>query len=387
MRVMACALTYPLPNGVTVSLDISADGILERGHDIKIVSPDYEKGRVRPEHEPVPSSILANKAAESLLGRKERVFGVGAGKEIRKISKEFNPDLYWLHTVTWSSNAFESHMLRSKKGKILFYHTWVEKYGELYAGDAGAFLMKKRTKLLCNNMDAVMVPSGVVKEKLLEYGVRTPMHIVRTGVEPPNESFKREDLEKKFGIPKEQKILLYVGRISKEKNLMVLLDTLEYLRGKNEEVSLLLVGPGDLDKMTEEAKKRGVEKMVFCTGPLKREEVKKIYGACDVFVFPSKSETQGIVLEEAMASDIPVVALDSLIRNEIYPEGKALVAKEDSKFKEKVLEILKDKEKREDMVREAKKFVLDNFSKEEMVKKQMTIFEEVLKNKLEKNEE
>ncbi len=377
MKIMACALTYPLPNGVTASLNVSTDSLKERGYDVRIVSPDYGRSGERSEYDPVTSSVIAHKAATNLLGKEERVFGVGAKKEIEELAKDFDPHIYWLHTVTWAPNAFESHMLKSNKGKVLFYHTWVEKFGELYAGEVGSFVMKKRSKNLCNKMDAVMVPSGAVKKKLLEYGVRTPISVIRTGVDPPPEPFTREEMEKRFGVPRGKSILLYVGRISKEKNLKFLIETLQYLDKKRHNVVLLLVGPGDTEEMKEEARKKGLKEKVLCTGALEREEALKIYGACDVFVFPSRTETQGIVIEEAMLAGLPVVALSSLIEDEVYPEGRAMVARKESEFAPKVEELLEDDEKRRNIKDKAREFALKNFSKGEMIRRQIKVFEEV----------
>ncbi len=375
---MTCALTYPLPNGVTASLNTSVDGLSKKGCKLKIVSPDYEVGFVRPEYEPISSSLLAHKAATNLMRKNERIFGVLAKKEIEKVAEDFNPDIYWLHTVTWGANAFESYMLKTEKGKVLSYHTVVDKFGEMYGGELGSFLMKKRAEIVCNQMDEVIVPSDIIKQKLISYGVETPITVIKTGVSEPKESFKKKELEEGFNIPKGKKILLYIGRISEEKNLELLIETLENF--KNEDIILLFVGPGDVSELKKQAKKRGVESKIFFAGALKREEAQKIYKACDVFVFPSKNETQGIVIEEAMISGIPVVVLKCLIEGLELPEDRVVVVEEESDFYKGVdyaLNIKKDSE----IIKEAKKFVLENSSKEEMIKKQLEVFKRILNNK------
>ncbi len=381
MKIMVSSLTYPLPNGVTASLNTAVDGILGKGHKVMIVAPDYKMKKARPEHRTVPSSLLLHTLATNLLGKEERVFRANSEGKIEKLAKEFDPDVYWLHTVTWAKNAFESHMLKSKKKKILFYHTLVEEYGRLYAGEMGAFLMRRRTKSLCNKVDAVMTPSEMMKRKLVQYGVKTPIFVIPTGIDPPKKSFTKKELKKKFNIPEKMKVLLYLGRMSKEKNLDVLMKMIKELKEKSYKAVLLFVGPGDIEEVEEDAKKIGVSDRVICTGPLEREEAQRVYGACDAFVFSSQTETQGLVVGEAMLAEVPVVALVSPIQKEVYPEGKAVVIEKEDDFAEGVIDVLKNKGKRQKMVKEAKKFTLEKFSKKRMIEKQIEVFEKALKKK------
>ncbi len=379
LRLLVSSLTYPLPNGVTASINTAVDGLLKNDYYIKIVAPDYKTGTVRPEHETVPSSLIAHAAVKKLFGKEERVFRPTSSKKISAIENDFDPDIYWLHTVTFAPNVFERHMLKSKKGKVLFYHTLVEEYGRLYAGKIGAAVMRKRTKELCNKVDAVMTPSMMMKERLLECGVKTPVSIIPTGIDAPPKSFTKKEIRSRFNIPEKAKILLYLGRMSKEKNLEPLLHMMVELKKRNYNAVLLFVGPGDIAEVNEEAKEMKIDDVVICSGPLKREDAQMVYGACDAFVFTSQTETQGLVIGEAMLADLPVVALTSPIQKEVYPRGKAVVITKEDKLADAVVNILDNKKEREKMVKDAKEFVLKKFSREEMTRKQMKVFEEVYK--------
>jgi len=378
MKIMTSSLTYPLVNGVTVSINTTAEGFLKKGHDIRIVAPDYKKGKVRPEHVRIPSSLLIHKMAVNLLGREERVFRANSEKRIAEAAREFNPDAYFLHSVTWAPNAFESHMLKSDKPTVLFYHTLVEEYGRIYAGKAGAYVMRRRTKSLANKVNAVMTPSAMMKDKLIEYGVKTPIYVIPTGIEMPEKSFTKKELRKKFNLPEKTKILLYLGRISKEKNLGVLLDMMEEIRRRNYRATLLFIGPGDTDEIKKRAEKLGVRENIVCTGPLKKEEAQKVYGACDVFVFASQTETQGLAVGEAMLAGLPVVALKSPIQKEVYPKGKAVIVEKKENFAKAVIGLFEDEERREEIVKEGKKYVRENFNKEKMIKKQIKVFKRLV---------
>ncbi len=377
IRLAVCSLTYPLPNGVTASINTAVDGLLQNNYKVKIIAPDYRTGQVRPEHYTTPSSVVAQAVAKNIFGKEERVFRYSAAKKVSLITEEFEPHIYWLHTVTYAPNIFEKHMLKEKKGKILFYHTLVEEYGRLYAGKIGESVMRRRTKELCNKMDAIMTPSEMMKERLLSNGVKTPVSVIPTGIDAPKKSFTKKELRDKYNLPDRTKILLYLGRMSKEKNLDALIRMMVDLKNKDYKAVLLFVGPGDIADVQEEAANRGVGDMIFCTGPVNREDAQKIYGACDAFVFSSQTETQGLVVGEAMLANTPVVAMTSPIQKEVYPRSKAKVVSSEEKLAEAVIKTLSDKEGTKKMVKEAKEVVEKNFSKEKMIQRQMAVFEEV----------
>ncbi|GAI15006.1 unnamed protein product, partial [marine sediment metagenome] len=135
-----------------------------------------------------------------------------------------------------------------------------------------------------------------------------------------------------------------------------------------------IVGPGDIEKFSNMAQKMNLADRIILTGAFPAKETQKIYGGSDVFVFTSKTETQGLVIGEAMMAEIPVVAFESQIQPEIYPKSMSLVVKNESEFSFAVLDILKNQEKRDKMVKMAKEFVLENFSREAMTKKQKALF-------------
>ncbi len=373
MKILICSLTYPLLNGVTVSIDASVDGLLKKGDEVLVVSPRYKKKKHRPEHRPVPSSYLS-KTLGSLIGKDERTFGITAYFHIKKIINDFDPDIFWLHTLSWASNAFEKNMLQSKKPKVLTYHTLVEEYGRIYGGEIGANLMKRRSKYLANKMDAVITPSRIIEKKLISYGVTKPIYPIPTGIERVKKYFSKKQLCEEFNIPSNAKVLLCVGRICKEKNIDNLLRIMKKINEKDENIFLLLIGPGDAGEFKKMARDLGISKRVIFTGPLPKEKMQKSYGGADIFVFASKTETQGLVVGEAMMAKTPVVALKSQIIPDVYPEKTLFVNNNQSSFVKSVFDVLENKKKREKVVKEAKKFIEDNFSMEAMTKNQRELF-------------
>lgn len=379
MKILASSLTYPLPNGVTTSLDTSVDGFSEAGHEIRIVAPEYKMGKARKEHYPVPSSVLT-RTVLSLFGKEERTFGLRAKIYIDKIAKSFQPDAYWLHTLMPVPNAFEKYMMASGKPKVLTYHTLVERYGSLYAGQIGSSLMRARSRTVANKMDVIISPSRVTEQKLRQYGVKKPIYVIPTGIEIPELLFTKEDLARKYDFALDAKVLLYVGRVSKEKNIEALLRVVKLLKGKKVNVVLLVIGPGDIEEMKKKAKKMGIGENIIFTGPLIRENAQKHYGGADAAVFSSQTETQGLTTGEAMVAGVPVVALDSPTREEFYPEDVAMVARDESDFADAILCILNNPAERQKKIEAAKRFARDTFSKKRMIERQIALFESLIKS-------
>ena len=313
----------------------------------------------------------------SIFHKKERLFSVTSAGEIEKIVEDFQPDAYWLHSLTWTPNAFEKAMIKSGRPKVLTYHTLVEDYGRAYAGEIGAWRMRTRSRAVASAMDAVIVPSQVIAKRLSLYGVRKDVDVIPTGIKIPKTAYTKKELAERFHFPADSTVLLYVGRISREKNITKLIQLTQPLLQKNRAI-LLLVGPGDLIEVKHQAKKWAVGLQVICTGPLPKEDAQKIYGASDAFVFTSQTETQGLVIGEAMSAGLPVVALTSPIQPEIYPDEVAVVVRDRHQFANSIRSILDDDKRRLLMTTVAKKFVEENFSISGMISKQITLFERLI---------
>jgi len=380
MKILICSLTYPLLNGVTVSIDATVDGLVAKGDEVIVVAPRYEKGKHRPEHYPVPSSYMT-KTLGSLIGKDERTFGATAFFHIQKIIKKFNPDVCWLHTLTWAPNAFELNMLKSKASKVLTYHTLVEAYGRIYRGEIGANLMKRRSRSVCNKMDVVITPSKIIEKKLRSYNVTKPIYAIPTGIEEIGKYFTKKELHKEFNIPLGSKILISVGRVCKEKNIDALLKIMKKVKDKSKDLYLLLIGPGEVDQFKSLAEKLKISDRVIFAGPISKEKVEKSYGGADAFVFASKTDTQGLVIGEAMMAEIPVIALESQIIPDVYPRKTLASVKNQSDFLDAVFDILKNTKRREKLVKNAKKFILENFSREAMTRNQRELFSKIHNNK------
>jgi len=246
------------------------------------------------------------------------------------------------------------------------YHTHFEEYLYHYLPWLPARWLRSAarrfTRSQCNQVDAVVVPSSPVYETLLAYGVQKPIRIIPTGLDihrfggGDGVLFRREQ-----GIDPERPVLVHVGRVAHEKNIDFLLHVLRRVRAAIPDVLLMIVGEGPARRHLEQLSRRlGLEANVLFLGYLDRErELLDCYRAGDVFIFASRTETQGLVLLESMALGVPVVALAEMGTRDILAPGRgALVARDDPEdFAAKVLQLLQNPALREAMATDARDYV------------------------------
>ena len=231
------------------------------------------------------------------------------------------------------------------------YHTFFEEYLHHYLPLVPAAvtraLARRISRRQCNEMDRVIVPSQAMAEVLREYGVRKPLSVLPTGI--PLERFGRGDghaFRRRMGIDTDRPVMLTVGRMAFEKNLDFLLDVLVEVRRRIPRVLFLMAGEGPMRRhLRRRVAAEGLSEHVRFLGYLDRNrDLTDCYQAADVFVFASKTETQGLVLLEAMAAGLPVVALAEMGTRDVLREGEGcrIARDEVPDFARKVERVLAD---------------------------------------------
>lgn len=203
-------------------------------------------------------------------------------------------------------------------------------------------------------MDAVIVPSAAMAGRLGEYGVKRPLHILPTGI--PLDRFgggNRQAFRHAQGLPEDRPAALFLGRLGHEKNLRFLLEAHSHALKTCPELLLILAGEGPAEAdLKETAKLLGILDSVRFLGNMDRQiALPDCLAGVDFFAFASLTETQGLVLLEAMASGLPVVALAEMGTKDILkPESGAQVPEgtpED--FGRAMAQVAQDKALREQM--------------------------------------
>ena len=165
-----------------------------------------------------------------------------------------------------------------------------------------------------NSCDHVLAPSELTRRVLTDgCGVQIPITVVPTAIPaPPYVLARPAETRQEFGLPPDARILLYVGRLAPEKNLDLLLRAFALVMGKTSDTYLVLAGSGNSRRALENrARVLGIHRRTRFAGFLSRTKLDPLYQAADVFLFPSKTETQGLAVGEALAAGLPCVVVDA----------------------------------------------------------------------------
>jgi glycosyltransferase involved in cell wall biosynthesis len=174
-----------------------------------------------------------------------------------------------------------------------------------------------------NACDAVTVASESLKYELASKGVRTPIYIVPPGID--TKKFKngnRMALRNRYGISDRDTAILYVGRLAKEKNIYFLLRSFLRIHRSMPRTRLLLVGNGlEEESIRAYARRKHIADAVYVVTDRTPQNIADAYGAADLFVHASQTETFGRVLVEAMAAGLPIVALNGPSVTDLIADG------------------------------------------------------------------
>jgi len=356
MRVLFISDVYfPRVNGVSTSIRTFRADLREAGVDSVLVAPSYgERAGAdgsslrRGQDEP---GVLRVAAANVPRDPEDRRMKSGALRHCLTQLEAQHFDLVHIHTPFVAHYAGVRFARRRGIPVIATYHTFFEEYLHHYVPmlprRLGRALARSFTRSQCAQLSAIVAPSEPMRELLLEYGVTTRIQVVPTGL--PAYSYVPGDggrFRAAFGIAADRPLLLYVGRVAHEKNIEFLLHAFVALRRARPGAMLAIAGEGPAREHLQSLVARlGIASDVQFIGYLDRERgLADCYAAADVFVFASRTETQGLVLLEALAQGVPVVSTAHLGTASILQAGcGARVAPEKAQiFAQAIADILDD---------------------------------------------
>ena len=317
VKILMMTNTYlPHVGGVARSIAQFTEQFRARGHVVRIVAPEFDG---MPANEPdvirIPAIRNFNHTDFSVIQPiPHPLMSALAG---------FTPDIVHTHHPFLIGNIALRIAHNLEVPLVFTHHTKYEDYTHNLFLDGKvvkrfAINLATRYSNLC---DQVISPSESMKKILIERGVTSTIDSVSTGV---SDDFFGSDSDGNFrtwlGIPDDAFVVGHLGRITKEKNIDVLITAaIQFIKAALSSNSstykkycFALFGDGpELSRVEEMFNKAGLSECYFKTGVLDRVDVPKAYRTMDVFLFSSLSETQGMVLTEAMASAKPVVAIDA----------------------------------------------------------------------------
>lgn len=331
MRIAIFTDTYlPQVNGVTHTLSKLQAYLIEEGHDYKLFAPDYGKEK---EHLTAPSvvrfkSILFPPYPECRISLP---FYTAITKEV----SDFQPDLIHIVTPLGIGLTGLKYGKKHKLPIVASFHTNFDAYLKYYKLDLFEDLLWKFFKKFHDQCLLNFCPSNDTMEALSSKGIKD-LRLWTRGIDtshfsPSNysedfldtHSYSRRTPYKKNA--KEPIRFLYTGRVSLEKDLDILLQASHRINRKYKtQIEFIIVGDGPYKKQMMAL---APDNMTF-TGYLKGQELYESYASCDVFAFPSATETLGNVVLEAMASGLPVIAVNSGgVKDNVHPNYNGILAR------------------------------------------------------------
>lgn len=378
--LMLTDVFFPRINGVSTSIETFRKELISLGHQVTLLAPEYpvkiedDKDIIR-----IPSRYL-------IFDKEDRILKTRKALKFLDEFKAHEFDLIHIQT------PFLAHYLGIKFSKLLnipvieTYHTYFEEYLfhylPLIPKSYLRYLARRFTSVQCNDVDHVIVPSLAMKEKLQEYDVTADTTILPTGL--TTDRFNQGNpgaFMKALNIDENRPRLVHVGRIAHEKNINFIIDVLAKVKQTINNVLLIIAGEGPaLKHIKSYSKKLGLSDNIKFVGYLDRnKQLLSCYQSAHAFLFSSKTETQGLVLLEAMAAGTPVVSTAIMGTKDILaPEKGGLVAEDDIEdFSNKVIKILSDTALQNRLAKEARQYARE-WCASSMAAKQLDLYRHIV---------
>ncbi len=311
-------LYFPKVGGVSISVDRFARACRERGHEVLIVAPNF------PQQERDEPGVFRVSAIQKFNGTDFSV-ALPPGLELLRALDEFEPDLIHSHHPFLLGDSAARAATHRDLPLVYTHHTMYEHYTHYVPMDSKLLrnYVVQLTGRYADMCQLVIAPSRSVADILRRRGVSSSIEVIPTGLVV--EDFRRGDRNRgrsRMGIGDGEFVIGHVGRLAEEKNLDFLTRAVIRAMREMDGSRFLVVGDGDLvpsmRRMIDEA---GLSERAIFAGLRNGQELADLYAAMDVFAFASKSETQGMVLAEAMSAGAPIVVLNAPGARDVVRDG------------------------------------------------------------------
>jgi len=357
--LMLSDVYFPRINGVSTSIETFRHALAKADVTTTLIAPAY------PGSTTDDTTILRIPSRYLPVDPEDRIMRRRAIRELLPRLRELAPQV--VHVQTPFIAHYTGLDIAQSLGVpcVASYHTFFEEYLYHYVPFAPRSWLKaaarRFSRTQCNALDGIVVPSSAMRDTLSAYGVTQPMHVLPTGI--PESGFQGGDgdyFRERYGIAPERQVLLFVGRVAHEKNIGLLVEMIHRLRQTHPDALLVITGEGPaLTPLRAHCARLGLDEHVRFLGYLDRHhELHDCYRAADLFVFASHTETQGLVLLEAMALGTPVVAIADMGTKDILgPQRGCRIAPHDAAgFASVVAEVLADPSLRQQLAQEARAY-------------------------------
>jgi glycosyltransferase involved in cell wall biosynthesis len=384
MRIAIFTNNYlPNPFGVAVSIESFRKELEKCGHTVYIFAPKF-KGYV--DKNP---NVFRFPSVEFNFSGIHFPLVIPYSYKISRILEKLDIDI--VHSQHPNLLGWEaSRWAKKKKIPLVFtWHTLYDKYthfAPFIPEKFAAWWTIGNAVKYANNADQIIIPTDSVKEIIQKWGVKNKnIATIPTGIE--EEYFRNPDrnlTRKKLEILDDEISLLLLCRITAEKNVIFLAKAVKNILKKNKKVKFILAGDGvELENMKKIFSDANVENQVIYVGMVGLLEKKNIYAAGDIFVHASKSETQGLIISEAMYAGLAVVAVNATGIRDIIKNGETgfLVNENEDEFLKGVQKLIDEFDLRKKFSENSRKIALENYTSEKCTQKILPIYEKILRKK------
>jgi len=304
--------------GVARSVQSFSDAFRRRGHQVLVIAPTFDDM-------PAAERNVLRFPAIRHFHHSDFSLPVPVPVHLHAALRSFAPHIVHTHHPFLLGDTALRIAAQRTLPVVFTHHTMYERYTHFLPFDTPgirrfAVHLARGYGNLC---DAVVAPGLTMAEVLRQRGVTVPIEIIPTGIDPA--PFRQADggaFRRRMGIPEQVFLAGYLGRLSVEKNLDFLARAASRFLSRHRQGHFLLVGEGALkETLTDIFTAAGQRQRLHVAGVLDRPTLAAAYRAMDVFIFASQSETQGMVLAEAMTAGTPVIAVQAPGVRDIVRDG------------------------------------------------------------------
>ncbi|MDW8291130.1 MAG: glycosyltransferase [Armatimonadota bacterium] len=378
MHIVLFSESYPpITNGVAVSVNTLRRELRRRGHRVTVVTAQHAQAS------PQEEGVIRLPSFSWLFAPDYPLPQPRPLPQLHRFFRENRVDV--IHVQIPFLLGVEGMRLGQRYGVpvVAHYHTLYDRYLHyvpILPEGALRALLWWHLRRFYRRAQATIVPSRFARQYLERFGVRPrKVEVIPTGVQFHPLQVERQEARQRYALSPERPVLVYVGRLAREKNLNLLLEMLPLVRREVPDVLLWLVGGGNAEKALHTwIQRRGLTESVRLQGRVPHEQISAVYAAADLFVFPSVTETQGLVLWEAQAHGLPCVVVDEGGAPESVRDGVdgLLVPNESTAFAQAVVRLLRDSALRQQMSQNA--LCAPRLNPEEMTERVLGVYQQVL---------
>lgn len=390
MRIGLFTDSYPpFINGVSTSVAMLKNALEKKGHTVYVVTVnnssiryDYNEDNHILKIPGVPIGLYDY--------RLSRIYPL----KVINIMKSWNLDVIHSHTELGIGILARIFAKQFNIPLVHTYHTIYEDYTHYvnhgYFEKPSKKIVEHLTKFYCDTTaKEIIVPTNKTYKLLKDkYKIEKNIHIVPTGIEVDRFFLENIDvkllssLKRKLNLTKKDYVIIFVGRLAKEKNVEFLLEAQKKLIQENSNIKLIIVGDGpDKEKYEDIAAKLKISKNVIFTGKIPWDEIQYYYHLSNFFVTASKSETQGLTVVEAMASSIvPLVINDEAFFGTVTNQINGLIFKTQEEYCDDILLLIKDSNLRNRLSKQAR-IQSEHLSTSQFAENVLVVYERVIKER------